>query len=114
MEYLNLIRNNLKIDENKLKDIEKDIEHVNSVLVKYNINFQDNFAISFWNHVISFVDRVKNNEFVDELGEDMLNELSEESIKIATELFSDIFVRYGREQNLSEIYLVAIHIQVAK
>ncbi|MBW6410111.1 PRD domain-containing protein [Clostridium weizhouense] len=114
MEYLNLIKNNLKIDGNKLKDIEKDIEHVNSVLVKYNINFEDHFAISFWNHIISFIDRAKNNEFVDVLGEDMVSELSEDAIKIAIELFSDIFTRYGREQNLSEIYLVSIHIQVAK
>ena len=113
MKYLNLIKSNLILKDGELEGIKEDLEHVDKVLKKHSIAFGDIFAISFYNHIIKFIERVKTRKFVDPIEEDMVSELTADSIKIGTELLNEIFSKYKSEINMSEIYLISIHIQVA-
>jgi len=113
VKYLDLIKNNLTLKDGELDAVKEDLEYVNKVLKKYDISFDDIFAITFYNHIIKFIERVKKREFVDTIEKDMVSELTENSIEIGKELFSEIFSRYKSEINMSEIYLISIHIQVA-
>lgn len=113
MKYLDLIGNNLSLKDGELDGIKEDLEYVNNVLKKYNIIFDDIFAITFYNHIIKFIERVKTREFVDTIEKDMVPELTQNAIDIGKELLSEIFSRYKSEINMSEIYLISIHIQVA-
>ena len=114
MKYLDLIKSNLILKDGELEGIKEDLEYVEKVLNKYNIIFDDMFAITFYNHIIKFIERVKSRNFVDTIEKDMVSELTEDSIKIGTELLNEIFSRYKSETNMSEVYLVSIHIQVAR
>jgi len=113
VKYLDLIENNLSLKDGELDSIKEDLEYVNKVLKKYDIIFNDIFAITFYNHIIKFIERVKTREFVDTIEKDMVSDLTENSIEIGTEMLSEIFSRYKSEINMSEIYLISIHIQVA-
>ena len=113
MKYLDLIKNNLVLKDGELDAIKEDLEYVNKVLKKYNIVFDDIFAITFYNHIIKFIERVKASKFVDTIEKDMVSDLTEDSIGIGTELLDEIFKKYKSETNMSEIYLISIHIQVA-
>lgn len=113
MKYLDLIMSKLILKDGELDSIKEDLEYVNSVLKKYNIVFDDIFAITFYNHIIKFIERVKTRKFVDTIEKDMVSDLTEYSIGIGTEMLKEIFRRYESKINMSEIYLVSIHIQVA-
>ena len=113
MKYLDLIKNNLSLRDGELDGIKEDLEYVDKVLKKYNIVFDDIFAITFYNHIIKFIERVKTRKFVDTIEKDMVSDLTEDSIGIGAELLNEIFRRYKSEINMSEVYLVSIHIQVA-
>ena len=113
VKYLDLIKSKLILKDGELDSIKEDIEYVNSVLKKYNIVFDDIFAITFYNHIIKFIERVKTRKFVDTIEKDMVSDLTEYSIGIGTEMLKEIFRRYESKINMSEIYLVSIHIQVA-
>jgi PRD domain protein (TIGR03582 family) len=113
VKCLGLVKDNLNLNEAEIEDIKEDLEHVEKVLDKYDINFQDTFAIGFYNHIVSFISRAKDGEFVAPIEEETISELTKESINIASEMLEEIFRRYKRDINKSEIYLVSIHIQVA-
>lgn len=113
MKCLSILKNNLNVGDREIEKVRKDIEHVENVMETYNINFEDTFAISFYNHIISFVNRAIDDEFVEPIDESLVSEITAKSINIAEEMLKDIFKKYGREVNKSEIYLVSIHIQLA-
>lgn len=113
MKCLNILKNNLNIGDKEIEKIKEDVEQVENVIEKYNIKFEDTFAISFYNHIVSFINRVIDNEFVEPIDESIVSEITDQSINISQEMLRDIFEKYGREINKSEIYLVSIHIQLA-
>jgi len=113
VKYLDLIKSKLNINEDELGEIKDDLEYVDKVLKKYDIVFDDVFAISFYNHIIQFIKRAKTGKFIDPIEKEMVSELNENSIRIGTELLSEVFNRYKADVNISEIYLISIHIQVA-
>lgn len=113
MKCLNLIKNKLELKNEEIESIRLDLENVERILGEYQISFENHFEISFWNHIVSFIKRAQKNEFVDDFDDNLASEITEESVKISRKLLTRIFKRYEREEKLSEIYLVAIHIQVA-
>jgi PRD domain protein (TIGR03582 family) len=113
VKCLGLIKNNLNLNDAEIEEVREDLEHVEKILEKYDISFQDTFAIGFYNHIVSLISRAKTGKFVTPIEEDMISELTKESISIASEMLEEIFRRYKRDINKSEIYLVSIHIQVA-
>lgn len=113
VKCLGLVRDKLNLSDTEIEEVREDIEHVEKVLEKYNINFQDAFEIAFYNHIISFISRAKIGEFIAPIEDDMISEISTEAIDIASEMIKEIFLKYKRNVNKSEIYLVATHIQIA-
>lgn len=113
MKCLGLVKDKLNLSDTEIEKVREDIEHVEKVLEKHNINFQDTFEIAFYNHIISFISRAKIGEFIAPIEDDMISEISTEAIDIASEMIKEIFLKYKRNVNKSEIYLVATHIQIA-
>jgi PRD domain protein (TIGR03582 family) len=107
------VKDKLNLSETEIENVREDLEYVEKVLEKHNINFQANFEIAFYNHIISFISRAKTGEFIAPIEDDMISEISEEAIEIASEMLKEIFLKYKRSINKSEIYLVSTHIQIA-
>lgn len=113
MKCLGLVKNSLNLKDDEIEEIKEDLEYVESILGKYDVEFENAFEIGFYNHIISFISRAKTGEFVAPIEEETVSELTDTSISIATEMLEKIFTKYERSINKSEIYLVAIHIQLA-
>lgn len=111
MNYLNVIKDDLKFTDQQILSIKDDMEIIQKILDKYDIEFKNPVNIAFYNHLTSAVDRIKEGKFVDEIDEGTVSELTSKSISISEEILGDIFKKYGQDINKSEIYLVAIYVE---
>jgi len=85
-------------------------------LDNYKISFADeNAKAVFVNHIDSLETRLKDNMVLsdDILEENILRELSEESLNIAESLVCELFEKYQTPISRIEVVLIATHVQLA-
>lgn len=113
MKYLNTLLENSEIDENVREGIVNSYKEVKEAFGKTGIVMDDNAEFVFSNHILALLKRIKANDFVEDIDEDMMSEVSKEAFEIAAKLVSGQFSKEALPVNRSEVFLVATHIEMA-
>lgn len=113
MDLFLSLKEKLDISDDDFKDISKNLLSVKETIDNEEIEFGEQFEIGFYSHMISLLMRLKNNEKIDEVDMKVLDEIDEKVLEIAKKIVAPYFDKYKTKQNLSEIILVATHIQIA-
>lgn len=95
----------------------RNTESVIEVLKDYNIIFDETTLPVFINHMNSFIARVENNDVIQAEKSDyemILDELSQESMDLATQIIDGIVEGTKCPSSMMEIVLVATHLETNK
>lgn len=113
MRYLDILENKINLSKEDFQIIKDDVRVVDEKLQEKGIKFTDeNFEITFYNHIASLTKRIIEKELVDALPEEFMSETTDEAKEIAKYLVRDVFAKYGVEEDMTEIFLVSTHIQL--
>lgn len=113
MRYLDILKNKVNLSEEDFESLKDDVKVVFERLEEKNVKFGDeNFEISFYNHIASLTKRIKAKELVDPLPEEFMGETTDEAKELSTYLVGHIFDKYGMDRDITEIFLVSTHIQL--
>lgn len=113
MEVLHKLQETLGMSEAELQEMLEVIGGIETHLRQQSILLTEQVQVGFYSHMVSFIRRLKNGEQVMEIGKEVADQLEERAIQIAEEITAPLFERYHAPINLSEILLIAIHIQAA-
>ncbi|KUO67520.1 MAG: hypothetical protein APF77_14420 [Clostridia bacterium BRH_c25] len=114
METLNNLKIKLNIKNEDFDEIVIEIKKIDIKLKEENIVLNEQFEIGLYSHMFSFIKRLKNNEKVMAISDEILSQLDEESIELSKSILKPLFSMYDVPIDMSEVALVAIHIQTVK
>lgn len=114
MDLLSKLEKQMKVDVKELPEFHEEVQYINTILCRENIKITEQFQIGLYSHIISFIRRMKVDEKLEPIDGDVLNEITEDSKKLAKEIAVPVFLKYKKEEDLTEILLIAIHIQALK
>lgn len=113
MKYLDTILSEQKLCDEMKNMVKKYDAIIDEKLKQSKIEFTDKDAeMVFCNHIIALIKRCAANEFVSDIDESLIDEISKEAYEMASYLVSDLFEDNGYKKNKSEIFLVSTHIQM--
>lgn len=100
---LEILQNNKELEE-----FHDDIDYIENFLEENQIIIPEEFHLTFSNHVIVLLQRIKNNECV--IYEDSENnEITQESLENAKKLLKPLFEKYQINESKTEEMLLAIY-----
>lgn len=114
METLYNLKQKLNINDDDFDEIKDIIDEMNKRLKEEKIILNKQFKIGFYSHIIAFIKRLKEHEKVMEISDEVVTQLEEWAITLSEELLKPLFEKYNTPIDISEVYLVAIHLQTAK
>lgn len=113
MKHLDTILNNQELDETLRKQLVDAANVYEQKMQENNIAFTDDSAeMIFTNHLMALTKRIISKEFIPDIDEELMSEVSEEAFGISESIVKEVFTAYGCEINKSEVFLVATHIQI--
>lgn len=114
MDVIQDLKSRFNIEDTEFEEIKHEVLEVARKLQQKHINFDGHYKIGFYSHMISLVRRLRNGEKVIEIAQEVMSELSQDSIEASEEVLAPLFIKYNVPVNRSEVLLVAIHIQATK
>lgn len=114
MNILTKLQPKLNIKDELLPEYQSILDEVNSILKNYKINFNENSKIAFYAHIINYIRRLKDHEYLDLEYEEIRNEIDQEVYQIAEEIVEMISNKYHSKFEIPEVMLIAIHIQTTR
>lgn len=107
------LKEKLCVNEKDYEDMKQELIEIRKTIVEEKIVFEEQFEIGFYSHMISLITRIKNNEKIDKVSEAVLDELDDKVLEIAKKVVTPLFNKAGIRLDISEMILVATHIQIA-
>lgn len=113
MNYLHTIIKKMQIDENDIKESFDMLCRVYKKILEKNIRFSDeNFELSFYSHIVGLIKRIKNRNLVQPIDIEIISDVDESAMEFSKYLVEDMFIEKNMKKDISEIFLVATHIQL--
>jgi len=113
MESIEIIKTQLSLTDETVEGYKYDFHKVETYVKLNNINFGADYAIGFYSHMYSLINRLKSNEKLEIEDLSIRDGIDNEAYIIAHDLVKALSSQYAVEVNVSEVCLVAIHIQTA-
>lgn len=107
------VQKRLKMTEEEFNSYGTGIEHTCKILAEEGIEFQEDFKLVFFSHMVSLMKRLNENiplNCGDEYPED---EIDQEAIKVAEKIINPLAKQYLRNLDRMEIILASIQLQLA-
>lgn len=114
MEMLYSLKTKLNIKNEDFDEILFEIENINKKLQEENIILNEQFRIGLYSHMVSFIMRLKSNEKVSKISDEVISQLDQESTELSKIILEPLFRKYDVGLDMSEVVLVAIHLQTIK
>lgn len=112
-ELLKDVQTRLKMEDTEFDSYLPDVEHTTKVLIEEGIEFQSDFKLVFYAHMVSLAKRLKDDISLD-CGDDCPeDEVEKEAIAVSEKIILPLAEKYGRELNRMEIVLAGIQLQLA-
>lgn len=112
-ELLKNVQARLKMDDAEFNSYLSDVTHTTRILEEEKIEFQPDFRLVFYAHMVSLAKRLKENISLD-CGDDCPeDELDKEAVKVSEKIIFPLAEKYKRELNRMEIILAGIQLQLA-
>ncbi|MDY6867403.1 MAG: PRD domain-containing protein [Chloroflexota bacterium] len=114
MDILKHLQTRLNINDENLPEYQTILEEVKKRLTKNDIQFNENSSIAFFAHVINYVRRLKNHEYIDIECDEIRKEIDQDIYKLAEEIVIMISSQYDSRFEEPEVLLIAIHLQTTR
>lgn len=112
-ELLKDVQTRLKMEDAEFNSYLPDAEHTTKVLAEEGIEFQPDFKLVFYAHMVSLAKRLKDDIPLD-CGDDCPeDEVEKEAIAVSEKIILPLAEKYGRKLNRMEIVLAGIQLQLA-
>lgn len=113
MENFEFIQSRMNLSEEELSEYLDDLNEIKGFVDESNIKFESNYKLGFYSHMVSFLQRIKNRETLNNVDESVKNSIEEHVLKLSENMISQITNKYKVELNYAEVILAAIHLQTA-
>ncbi|WP_079912584.1 PRD domain-containing protein [Paenibacillus sp. 32352] len=77
-----------------------------------NLSYEKTLVIGI--HLLAFMRRVKNNEYLPELDEEMFDEVSPELVDLSKRVLQKVLKTSERQLDAAEIFYLTVHFEAAK
>ncbi|MTI46275.1 PRD domain-containing protein [Sporosalibacterium faouarense] len=114
MKTLNKLKKKLNIKDEDFEEIVFEINRINKKLKGENIILNEQLEIGLYSHIISFINRLRDSEKIMSISDEVLSQLDEDSIELSKTILEPLFIKYDVPIDMSEVALVAIHLQTAR
>lgn len=112
MNYISVLRDILKLNENEINVVKDDFEVIMTYLYSHQILIPEDFQVTFCNHINIMLLRFRMNECADiDVNDDVLTQVSKRSLVYAEECLKPICSKYKLRLNQAEQVLFAIYLQ---
>lgn len=112
-ELLKDVQARLKMEDTEFNGYLPDTEHTEKILAEEGIEFQPDFKLVFYAHIVSLVKRLKDDIPLD-CGDDCPeDEVEKEAIAVSEKIIIPLVEKYERKLNRMEIVLAGIQLQLA-
>jgi PRD domain protein (TIGR03582 family) len=98
----------------ELELIQTQLADVQAFTEDAGIRISHNKAVIIGLHLMAFIRRVQNNEFLPELDEGMFDEISRECITISKGVLANYLAKKERVLDDAEVFYLAVHFEAAK
>lgn len=113
MENFEFLRNRMNLSNEELSDYFEDLIEIEKFVEENNIKFESNYKLGFYSHMVSFLERIKKRESLDNVDESIKNSIEDYVLKLSEEMIYCFVNKYNANLNYGEVILVAIHLQTA-
>lgn len=114
MDTLTKLQPKLKIEDADIPEYESVLKTVEEVLGENNIIFKENSKIAFYAHIINYIRRLKDHEYLDLKCDEIRDEIDQDVYEMAEEIVQMICEKYKSKFEIPEVLLIAIHIQTTR
>jgi PRD domain protein (TIGR03582 family) len=98
----------------ELELVKTQLADVKAFTEEAGIGVSHNKAVIIGLHLMAFIRRVQNNEFLPELDEGMYDEISPECITISQRVLANYLETQERVLDDAEVFYLAVHFEAAK
>lgn len=107
------VQQRLKMSDEEFESYNMDVVHIKKILKEEKVEFQPDFKLVFFSHMVSLAKRLKENIPLD-CGDDCPeNEVDKEAIRVSERIIVPLAEKYLVELNRMEIILAGIQLQLA-
>jgi transcriptional regulatory protein LevR len=114
MDILKHLQTKLNIKDENISEYQAILDEVKERLSENNIHFNENSKIAFFAHIINYVRRLKDHEYIDIECDEIRNEIDQDIYAIAEEMVKMISGQYDSRFETPEVLLIAIHLQTTR
>lgn len=112
MDVLGELKEKLNMDIYEYKEAKDVIRNMEETINSKGIYFDEQIKIGFYSHMVSFLRRLKKNDLVTDVDEQIvLDQIEKENLELAIDLTRPLFQKYDVNYSHSEVVLIAIYIQ---
>ncbi len=113
LKSVKIIKTQLSLTEEAVETYRNDLQKVELYISTKEIQFGADYAIGFYTHMYSLINRLKSKENLEIEDLSIRDGIETEAYDIAHDLVKSLSSQYAVDVNVSEVCLVAIHIQTA-
>lgn len=113
MENFEFLRNKMNLSNEELSYYLEDLIEIEKFVEENNIKFESNYKLGFYSHMVSFLERIKKRESLDNVDESIKNSIEDYVLTLSEEMISCFANKYNANLNYGEVILAAIHLQTA-
>lgn len=113
MENFEFIQSRMNLSNEELSKYLDDLNEIKEFVDENGIKFESNYKLGFYSHMVSFIQRIRNKETLNNVDESIKNSIEEDVLKLSEDMISQITNKYKVKLNYAEVILAAIHLQTA-
>jgi len=113
MEKFEFIQDRMNLSDEELSGYIDDLNEIKKFVDDNNIKFESNYRLGFYSHMVSFLQRIKKNEILNNVDDSVKNSIEDYVLELSEKMLSLAASKYGAKLNYAEVILAAIHLQTA-
>lgn len=113
MKNFEFIQSRMNLSNEELSEYLDDLNEIKEFVDENGIKFESNYKLGFYSHMVSFLQRIRNKETLNNVDESVKNSIQEDVLKLSESMILKIINKYKVKLNYAEVILAAIHLQTA-
>lgn len=102
------------VTESELDELRPLLDFMATSAKEAGLNLSYNKTLIIGIHLLAFIRRVKNGEYLPELDESMFEEVSPELVELSKHVLQNYLVASERQLDAAEIFYLTVHFEAAK
>jgi PRD domain protein (TIGR03582 family) len=111
---LNEIPNKTQVNPSELEELKPLVEHMAQSCKEAGVKLSDDRQLVIAIHLLAFIRRVAQDEYLPELDVEMFNEVSPELVELSRRVLESYVEMKDRLLDHAEIFYLTVHFEAAK